>query len=136
MELKPAGGKPMIPEFLLPETTVREVGTGPVTALGEQQGGTLILTLGITRIIEQESIDLSIWGSVDGTDWGTKPLTTFPQKFYCGTYQIIVDLADHRDTKFLRVKWAVNRWGKGDSKPLFGIYLFAQSMQHELAATG
>ena len=68
--------KPMLPEFLLTETTVREAGTGPAMALGEQQGGTLVLTLGITRIIEQESIDLSIWGSADGTDWGTKPIAT------------------------------------------------------------
>ena len=122
----------MLPEFLLTETTVREAGTGPEVALGEQKGGTLVLTLGITRIIEQESIDLSIWGSADGTDWGTKPLATFPQKFYCGTYQIIADLSDHPDVKFLRVKWAVNRWGKGDPKPLFTIYLFAQAMQQEL----
>ena len=87
----------MLPEFLLTETTVREAGTGPELALGEQQGGTLVLTLGITRIIEQESIDLSIWGSGDGSDWGTKPLATFPQKFYCGTYQIIADLSGHPD---------------------------------------
>ena len=121
----------MIPEFLLTETTVREAGTGPDVALGEQQGGTLVLTLGITRIIEQESIDLSIWGSVEGTNWGAKPLATFPQKFYCGTYQIIVDLSDHSDIKFLRVKWAVNRWGKGEPKPLFTIYMFAQALKQE-----
>jgi hypothetical protein len=27
----------------------------------------------------------------------------------------------------------VNRWGKGDPKPLFGVYLFAQGMDRELA---
>ena len=97
-----------------------------------QKGETLVLTLGITRIIEQESIDLSIWGSADGTDWGTKPLATFPQKFYCGTYQIIADLSERADLKYLRVKWALNRWGKGDPKPLFTIYLFAQALQQEL----
>jgi len=43
----------MLPEFLLEETTVRETGTGPAMGLGGQKGGTLILTLGITRIIEQ-----------------------------------------------------------------------------------
>ena len=126
----------MLPEFLIAETTVREAGTGPAMAIGEQLGGTLILTLGITRIIEQESIDLSIWGSADGTDWGTKPVTNFPQKFYCGTYQIILDLTDRSDIKFLRAHWGVNRWGKGDLKPLFTIYLFAQSMKHELVAAG
>jgi hypothetical protein len=126
----------MLPDFLLTETTVREAGTGPELALGEQQGGTLVLTLGITRIIEQESIDLSIWGSTDGSDWGARPLFTFPQKFYCGTYQIVADLAAHPSVRFLRVKWAVNRWGKGDSKPLFSIYLFAQSLQADLLAVG
>jgi hypothetical protein len=123
----------MLPEFLLTETTVREAGAGVDIALGDQQGETLVLTLGITRIIEQESIDISIWGSTDGNDWGTRPLATFPQKFYCGTYQIIADLSDHADIRFLRAKWAVNRWGKGSPKPLFTIYLFAQAMQQELA---
>ena len=105
-------------------------------ALDQQMGGTLVLTLGITRIIEQESIDLSIWGSADGTEWGTKPVVSFPQKFYCGTYQIILDLSDLPHVKFLRAKWTMNRWGKGDSKPVFTIYLFAQPMRTQLAAAG
>jgi hypothetical protein len=126
----------MLPQFLLPETTVREAGTGAQIDLGDQQGETLIVTLGITRIIEQESLDLSLWGSADGTDWGTKPIATFPQKFYCGTYQILLDLSDRPDVKYLRVKWAVNRWGKGDPKPLFTIYLFAQAMSRQMAAVG
>jgi hypothetical protein len=126
----------MLPQFLLPETTVREAGTGPEINLGDQQGGALILTLGITRIIEQESLDISIWGSADGSDWGAKPLVTFPQKFYCGTYQILLDLSDHADIRYLRVKWAVNRWGKGDPKPLFTIYLFAQAMSRTMVAVG
>lgn len=126
----------MIPQFLVPETTVREAGTGPEIVLGEERGGTLILTLGITRIIEQESLDLSIWGSADGKDFGTKPLVSFPQKFYCGTYQILLDLSEHGNVRHLRAKWQVNRWGKGDPKPLFTVYLFVQQMNHQLAAVG
>ncbi len=126
----------MLPEFLLPETIVREAGTGPITELGTERGGTLILTLGITRIIEQESIDLSIWGSVDGTDWGARPIVGFPQKFYCGTYQVLLDLSERSEIKYIRAKWQVNRWGKGDPKPLFCIYLFAQQMERHLAAVG
>ena len=122
----------MLPQFLLPETTVRDAGQSPDIDLGELQSGTLVLTLGLTRIIEQESIDVSFWGSVDGSDWGSKPLVAFPQKFYYGTYQILLDLTD-RPVRFLRAKWQVNRWGKGDPKPLFGIYLFAQAMDSELA---
>lgn len=126
----------MLPEFLLPETTVREAGTGPDVSLGTEQGGTLILTLGITRIIEQESLDISIWGSADGTDWGAKPLVSFPQKFYCGTYQVLLDLTDRPEVKYIRAKWQVNRWGKGQPKPLFTVYLFAQQMERRMAAMG
>ncbi len=126
----------MLPQFLLPETTVREAGTGPEISLGDQQGGIVILTLGITRIIEQESLDVSIWGSADGSDWGAKPVTSFPQKFYCGTYQLLVDLSKHPEVKHLRTKWAVNRWGKGEPKPLFTLYIFVQAMDRELAAVG
>ena len=122
----------MLPQFLLSETTVREAGTGEQLDIGDLQGETLILTLGITRIIEQESIDISIWGSTDGSDWGVKPLVSFPQKFYCGTYQILLDLSE-RPVRFLRVKWQVNRWGKGDPKPLFSIYLFVQAMRRQMA---
>jgi hypothetical protein len=123
----------MLPQFLLTENTVREAGTGPELALNEQ-GGLMILTLGITRIVEQESLDVSLWGSADGADWGAKPLTSFPQKFYCGTYQLLMDLSRHPEVKRLRVQWAVNRWGKGDAKPLFTFYVFAQAMEHRLAA--
>ena len=125
----------MLPQFLLPETTVREAGTGGILDLGDLQGETLILTLGITRIIEQESIDISIWGSADGSEWGTKPLAAFPQKFYCGTYQMLLDLAD-RPVRYLKATWQVSRWGKGDPKPLFGLYLFVQAMQARLAVAG
>src|ERR1039458_439204 len=64
----------MLPQFLLQETTVRTAGASSDIDLGQQLGGTLLLTLGITRIIEQESLDVSIWGSADGAEWGAKPL--------------------------------------------------------------
>ena len=124
----------MLPVFLLPETTVREAGNGSDLDLGESQGRTVLLTLGITRIIEQESLDVAIWGSADGNEWGSKPLLSFPQKFYCGTYQILLDLTQHSDVKFVRVKWDAQRWGKGDSKPLFGFYVFAQEMRQQILA--
>ena len=126
----------MLPEFLLAETTIREAGAGPVLSLGAHQGSVLILTLGITRIIEQESLDLSILGSPDGTDWSAKPLVTFPQKFYCGTYQVLLDLTERPDVKHIRAKWHVNRWGKGDPTPLFDVYLFVKELLPEAVAIG
>ena len=126
----------MLPEFLLTETTIREAGAGPVLSLGAHQGGVLIFTLGITRIIEHQSLDLSILGSVDGNDWGAKPLIAFPQKFYCGTYQLLLDLTNLPDVKFLRARWQVNRWGKGDPTPLFDVYVFVKELLPEAVAIG
>jgi len=126
----------MLPEFLIPESTIREAGAGLDVSLGNHQGGVLMLTLGITRTIEQESLEISVWGSADGTEWGAEPLISFPQKFYCGTYQNVLDLTGHPDVKHLRAKWRVNRWGKGESKPLFEFYLFVKELQHETLAMG
>jgi hypothetical protein len=126
----------MLPGFVLQETTVREAGTGPALALGEIGSPLVLLTLGITRIVEQESLDVSIWGSADGNEWGTKPLIAFPQKFYCGTYQLLLDLTAHPDVKYIRAKWQCNRWGRGELKPLFSLFVFAQCLQAQVMAVG
>jgi hypothetical protein len=124
----------MLPKFVLEETVVREAGTSPSISVADSPSELLILTLGINRIIEQQSLDLSIWGSSDNADWGTKPLIAFPQKFYCGIYQMLLDLSAHPGVQYIRAKWQVNRWGKGDLKPLFGIYIFAQHAKHQAMA--
>jgi hypothetical protein len=126
----------MLPAFLIPETTVREAGSGQEVSLEDNFGGVLILTLGITRILEHESLDLSIWGSPDGYDWGAKPIITFPQKFYCGTYQVQLDLCERPEIRHLQARWHVNRWGRSETKPLFTIYLFAEVMKPVLMAAG
>jgi hypothetical protein len=127
----------MLPNFLLPENVSREDGAGPVMDLGGAQGKIISLTLGITRIIEQESLDVSIWGSSNGTDWGARPLLSFPQKFYCGTYSILLDLTGEPGVRYLRAQWKMNRWGRGDQRPLFDFYVFAELVEKPvLAATG
>lgn len=126
----------MVPGFLLPEITVREAGNGSELDLGDSRGHVLLLTLGITRIIEQESLDVAVWGSADAKEWGAKPLVSFPQKFYCGTYQILLDLTQQPDLRYLRANWTAQRWGKGDHKPLFGFYVFAQEIKHQVLAMG
>ena len=124
----------MLPNFLVQETVIREAGTGPGLSVDSVSGGLLLLTLGITRIIEQQSLDISIWGSADNADWGAKPLISFPQKFYCGTYQLLLDLSQRPDVKFLHAKWQASRWGRGEPKPLFGFYLFVQDATKQAIA--
>ncbi len=115
----------MLPNFLIPETVVRESGTGPEIEIATP-GTYLLVTLGINRILEQQSLDIFITGSTDGVTWNPKPLVRFPQKFYCGTYSMVLDLTQNPEVKFLRAEYKVNRWGRGETKPLFGFYVFAE----------
>jgi hypothetical protein len=114
-----------VPNFLLPETVASQDGEGPALELGAARGRRLKLTLGITRILEQQSLDVSIWGSADGAEWGARPLAAFPQSFYCGTATLALDLSGSPDVAQLKVRYRIARWGRGAHKPAFGFYVFA-----------
>jgi hypothetical protein len=107
--------------FLLPESVARQDGSGAEIALETKRRKPLLLTLGITRAMEQESLEISIWGSSDQKSW--EPLQVFPQKFYCGTYSMPLDLNRRPDIHYLRAQWKMNRWGSACDAPLFGFYL-------------
>jgi hypothetical protein len=125
----------MLPNFLQPESVQHADGESEAIELGGAAGKLIQLTLGITRIIEQESLDVSIWASPDGTNWGEKPVVAYPQKFYCGTYTLLLDLETHPDARFLKAKWKMSRWGRGEPKPMFGFYIFAQEAGSQLVAS-
>jgi hypothetical protein len=116
----------MLPKFLLPECISRADGVGPKIELGADSGKLLVLTLGINRIVEQERLVVAIWGSPNGVDWGLRPLATFPPKFYCGMYSILLNLSKYPEARYIRSEWKMSRWGKGDQTPLFGFYVFAE----------
>jgi hypothetical protein len=121
----------MVPGFLFPEDIAREDGHGEETSLGDSRGRPLLLTLGITRVLEQESLEVSVWGSADGQAW--QPLASFPQKCYCGIYSLMLDLSRRREIRYLRAHWRMGRWGGGDSKPLAGFYLLAEEAKMQVA---
>ncbi|MDQ6700916.1 MAG: hypothetical protein M3Z36_12120 [Acidobacteriota bacterium] len=124
----------MLPAFLLPESEIRECGVSPELDLGEVHEESLLLTVGITHIVERESLDLSIWGSADGEDWGSTPLLTFPRKSYCGVYRMVLDLRP--GIVHLRAKWRIKRWRNSDAKPLFGVYISAEALKPKFMAGG
>jgi hypothetical protein len=114
----------MFDAFLVPEKTI-------ITAKGDSQPldisaisrRTFLLTLSIASIVEQESIEISIFTSADGTAWDAKPVFTAPQKFYTGEYPMLVDLSFAPEAKFVRAHWEVSRWGRGSTNPHFEIAL-------------
>jgi hypothetical protein len=101
------------------KTVVNGKGDGPAVDLGGATGRVFLLTLEITKIIEQESLDLGVLGSADGATWGAKPLVSYPQKFYCGQSPLLLDLTPHPDVKFVRAHWEPARWGRGVETPMF-----------------
>ena len=102
-----------------PETQVETNGASPAYELGALAEKPILIVLGITSIIEQESLHVSIWGSPDGRDWGALALFWYPQKFYQGIVPAALDLRHLPGIKFLQARWEVNRWGRGDPRPLF-----------------
>lgn len=121
----------MLPDFLQPETEFTRSGTGNSFYLGERLPGQIRIILGITRIVEQQSIELALESSSDGNEWSKEPLLTFPLKFYCGTYPMVLDLSAHPDTRYLRPRWTLTRWGRGDLTPMFGLYVYAEAVAAE-----
>lgn len=112
--------------FLIPKSTITGNGTG--AAIEVAPGETLQLTLEILAVVEQESVEIRLEGSVDGETWLEKPVAAFPQKFYRGAWAIRVDLAAHGDVRWVRASWKTNRWGRGSLKPHFELYLFGESV--------
>jgi len=110
-------------KYLLPENVAQQDGSGTVVALEESRGKPLLLTLGITRIVEQESLEVCVFGSSDKQHW--RPLQTFARKSYCGTYSVLLDLSRDPDIRHLRAEWKMHRWGRSDA-PLFAFYLSAE----------
>ncbi|MGA8525563.1 MAG: hypothetical protein WB629_05755 [Candidatus Sulfotelmatobacter sp.] len=101
------------------KTVVNAKGDGPTVAVNSAAGHVFLLTLEITQIIEQESLDVGVYGSADGAVWGAKPVAAFPQKFYRGESLLLLDLTAHPDVKFVRAHWDVARWGRGVETPMF-----------------
>ncbi len=123
----------MIDAFLVAnKTVVNAKGDGPVVDITAATSRVFLLSLNITNIVEQESLDVSIYGSPDGTAWGAKPLAAFPQKFYRGEHPLLLDLAAHSDVRFLRAHWEVNRWGRGSETPMFEFSLAIKEVPPEI----
>ena len=100
-------------------TVVTTKGDGPAVEVSGATSRVFLATLSITRIIEQESLDVSIYGSPDGATWEAKSIAAFRQEFYTGETPVLVDLTAHPGVKFVRAHWEMARWGRGTETPLF-----------------
>jgi hypothetical protein len=94
-------------------------GEGEPRDISASQTRTFLCSMDITGQLEQESVDISIWGSADGQDWGKFPLLKMPQRFYRGETRQVLDISTQSKVRFIRAKWELTRWGRVAPHPLF-----------------
>jgi len=105
---------------LIPANTKLEAnGDGEPIDISSSESRTFFCRLTISDQIEQESLDVSVWGSANGQDFGKRPLLKIPQQFYRGTTKMVLDVSLRSEVKFLRAKWELNRWGRVAPTPTF-----------------
>jgi hypothetical protein len=110
-------------DLIPPRSRVTSNGDSSSQDVSGSKTRTFLCTLEITEQIEQESLDVSVWGSEDGQNWGAKPLLKLPQRFYRGQTRQILDLTLRPETKFIRARWELVRWGRVAPAPMFVIGL-------------
>lgn len=102
-----------------PNTKMEKNGDGESFDISSSGSRTFLCLLTVADQLEQESLDVSIYGSSDGTTWTPKPLLKMPQQFYRGHTKMVLDVSLRREIKFIRARWELNRWGRGAPLPMF-----------------
>ncbi len=123
----------MVNTFLVPEQTVEKNGEGAAVELGDAIGQKFSLTLRITRVIEQEALEVTVWGSEDGATFPAK-LLSFPQQFYTAEKRLALDLTGQPQIRYIRAKWEVNRWGRGAPRISFTFSVAIEQLLGQLTA--
>ncbi len=109
-----------------PGTEATASGDGQAFEIGVSGPRLFVVRLDIVKTIEQQSLELSLWGSADGQNWGTMPLLKFPQRFYTGSTQMALDLTARPEVRFIRARWELNRWGRVRPEPRFRFSVTAR----------
>jgi len=115
-------------DLIPPGTRVEENGKGAAVDIRASQSRIFFCVMEITNQIEQESLDVSVWGSADGETWMEQPILKLPQRFYRGETRAVLDLTTWPEVNFIRAGWDVNRWGRVDPRPMFAFGLHLNEM--------
>ena len=103
------------------DTRLTGNGEGEPHDIGTSATRTFLCTMLIAEQVEQESLDIAVWGSADGQGWGAKPLLMMPQRFYRGETRQVLDLTLKPEIRFIRARWELVRWGRVAPHPMFVV---------------
>lgn len=106
-------------DLIPPDTRMDASSDGAAFDISVSATRTFLCLLTVTDQIEQESLDVSIYGSADGESWTKKPILKLPQQFYRGKTKLVLDLSLRPEVKFIRARADLNRWGRGAPLPMF-----------------
>lgn len=109
-------------------TKVEENGQGEKVDIGASSTRTFFCIMVVSDQIEQESIDVAIWGSQDGENWRAHPILKLPQRFYRGETRAVLELVFVPEIKFICARWELNRWGRVAPLPMFRVGLHLQEV--------
>jgi hypothetical protein len=115
-------------QLIPPGSQLAEGGDGDIFDLAFSATRTFLCTMAISAQLEQESVDLSVWGSQDGENWEKRPLLIMPQRFYKGETSQILDLSLQPEIRFIRAKWKLVRWGRVSPHPMFVLGFIAREI--------
>jgi hypothetical protein len=119
---------PMEFDLIPPATLVQANGFSETVDVRASATRTFFCVLQISDQIEQESVDVAVWGSADGENWGTHPVQKLPQQFYRGETRAVLDLTLVPEVNFIRANWDLNRWGRVAPLPMFVLGLRLQEI--------
>jgi hypothetical protein len=122
-------------KYLLANSLVHEDGFGPGIDLGRFRGHAVAIHLEIDHVVQHKALRLSVWGSADGTNWGSVPLVSLPPKHYCGNYAVPLDLSRYPEVRYLRAGWKTISCQHSAAATLFGFSVIVEppTRRHRLA---
>ena len=117
---------------ILKEITAHSAGASYPMSLGSYRGRALVISLIIDIVAENEALEVMVSGSENGDVW-TK-LIHFPQKCYCGSYFMPLDLRDHPKIAYICVQWETYRLISGYADPpVFGFQVVLEEARYMTA---
>ncbi len=122
-------------KYVVPECAAHSDGYGPIFKLSSlERAKLLVLSLAINCVLEHEALFVSVWGSLDGENWGTAALVSFPPKHYCGSYSTLLNLVTHPEIRYIRAQWRMQRLKNTTKQPMFGFYVSVEQSGARISA--
>ena len=122
-------------KYVVPECAAHSDGYGPIFELSSlERAKLLVLTLAINCVLEHEALFVSVWGSLDGENWGTAALVSFPPKHYCGLYSTLLNLVTHPEIRYIRAQWRMQRLKNTTKQLMFGFYVSVEQSGARISA--